>query len=832
MTSVRRRRWSRPGALLAAALVLGAAIPLRAQTNAELVLGNRYGRSHDYDLVHQRIELRNFDWDSLAFDGRVATTLVSRRAGLAEVRLDAGPLLRIRRVAGRSGVGLRYTHAGDTLRVRLPRPAAPGDTVRFTVTYHGRVENGRGLTFIPSDGRPHRPQQIWSMGETDGNHHWFPTYDFPDDKMTWELVATVPRPYTVVSNGRLAAERANRDGTRTFVWSQDQPASTYLVSLVVAPLVRLRDRWRDVPLDYFVYPEDSARALPLFRMTPDVMETYSRLTGVPYPWRKYAQTTVADFFGGMENVSATTLVDWLPDAPAYLDRPWYQRVLIPHELAHQWFGNLVTVANWANMWLNEGFAQFMPGQYWGRKLGRQAEDEYYLADYRAYLEADARRRMPLASLGSNNIYPKGSLVLRMLKLTLGEERFWTSVNRYLTRHAYGNVTSDDLRKAILDATGEDLSWFFDQWVYQAGHPEFVVSAAYDSAARSLRLGVKQTQLDSLKPDSTGLRFTVPAAFRGRVAVRVGTAAGDVVREFEIRRREETLEIGLPGPPTMVVFDDGNRMLKTLDFEQPTAWLATQLERDPDLWNRAWVIRQLALRPADPEAGAALARAARHSDYFATRAEAAEALENFAPDLALPALAAAARDTSAAVREAAVSALGGLGGAAALDLVRTAFARDSSYQVRAAALLALAQIDPAGARQAILTGLATPSYRDAIQTAAIAAAVRTGDTTMVAALDQRLGDHELTALALGFMAARGIPGALDALTRRLDDDRPWVRRWALEAFRRSMGPPGLARLRAVMDSLKHDDTRRAAARIVETMDAEAPAARRAGGSDAP
>src|SRR3989454_2340052 len=107
----------------------------------------------------------------------------------------------------------------------------------------------------------------------------------------------------------------------------------------------------------------------LFDVTPDMIEVYSRLTGVRYPWAKYAQTTVADFFGGMENVSATTLIDWLPDERAYLDRPWYQWILIPHELAHQWFGDYVTLENWANMWLNEGFAEFLPRQYWRWEAG-------------------------------------------------------------------------------------------------------------------------------------------------------------------------------------------------------------------------------------------------------------------------------------------------------------------------------------------------------------------------------------------------------------------------------------------------------------------------------
>ena len=222
--------------------------------------------------------------------------------------------------------------------------------------------------------------------------------------------------------------------------------------------------------------------MPLFKVTPDMIEVYSRLTGVPYPWAKYAQTTVADFFGGMENVSATTLVDWLPDARAYADRPWYQYILIPHELAHQWFGDLVTTGNWANMWLNEGYAEFMPGQYWLVKLGRHAEDDYYADEYRQFMQTDFRRRMPLAALGSNNIYPKGALVIRMLKYYLGEQRFWASVKRYLEDHAYDDAVTDDMRQAVLQATGENLDWFWDEWMYQAGYPEFTVTAQWDTAA--------------------------------------------------------------------------------------------------------------------------------------------------------------------------------------------------------------------------------------------------------------------------------------------------------------------------------------------------------------
>src|SRR5205809_745441 len=736
---------------LSCAALLALAAPAAAQSNAERVANDAYTRSHAYDLVHQRAKLRNFDWASTPLDGRVTTTRVALRTGLASVILDARQRLAVTRVGDARGTTLRSTAHRDTLVVYPARPVAFHDTLRFSIDYHARIDNGRGLTFIQPEGREHRPQQIWSQGEDDDNHFWFPTYDFPNDKMTWELTATVSRQYTVVSNGRLVADRKNPDGTHTVTWRQDRPSATYLVSIIVAPLVRLTDTWRGIPVEYYVYRADSSRARRLFGVTPDMMEVYSRLTGVRYPWAKYAQTTVADFFGGMENVSATTLIDGVPDERAYLDRPWYQWILIPHELAHQWFGDYATLENWANMWLNEGFAEFLPGQYWRVKLGPQVEDDYYLDEYHQYIEIDRRRRMPLAALGSNNVYPKGALVLRMLLRYLGPERFWASLQAYLTRHALGNATSDDLRQAVLDATGENLDWFWNQWIYAAGHPRFVVTAAYDTAARKLTLTVKQAQPDSGKADSTGLRFETPKVFRMPVAIRLGTAGGsgggDVVRRVELTAREQTIEIPeLPGAPTMVVFDDGNTILKELTFDQPTSWLATQLKRDPDLWNRQWAIEQLAHRPGDAAAVAALAEAATASDYFRTRAAAVEALGELPAASAAAPLAAALRDTSAQVRRAAIAALGQLGGARAAELARATFHRDSSYEVRAAALTALVRADS--------------TARDSV------------------------------------------------LATHLNDDRHAVRRWVVEAFQFTLPRAlGIPRLQAVVGTLKYADTRK-------------------------
>ncbi len=784
--------------------------PLAAQSNAERMANDRYTRSHDYDLIHQRIEVSRFNWDSTSFDGRVTTTLVSLRPGLDSVILDAGAKLQITSA-------LRTSRHGDTLVVHLAKAIAYGDTARFTLSYHGVVTNGKGLTFINPEGRAHRPQQIWSQGEDHDNHYWFPTYDFPNDKMTWDLSATVPKGMFAVSNGHLVSDVTARDGSRTVSWRQDKPSATYLVSVVVGPLAKVHDTWRTIPVDYYVYHDDSALARPLFKSTPDMIETYSRLTGVPYPWAKYAQTTVADFFGGMENVSATTLVDWLPGSRDYQDRPWYLWILIPHELSHQWFGDYVTTENWANMWLNEGFAEFMPGQYWAQKLGARAEEDYYLDEYNQFMQIDRDRRMPLASLGSNNIYPKGALVLQMLKQYLGDRRFWTSVNGYLKAHAFDNATTDDFRQAVLEATGENLDWFWDQWIYQAGYPELTVTTRYDSSTATLSVVVQQLQQDSAKADSTGLRYTTPTAFRLPVTIRVGTARGDVSMRAQLSHRQDTILVrDVRSAPTMVVFDDGNAILKRLSFDEPTAWLATQLERDPNLWNRHWIISQLSQRTKEPAAGAALAKAATSADYFLVRAAAVAALGDFPTTVALPALQAAATDTSAPVRAAAIEALGSVGGPEAAALAKTAWSRDSSPAVRAAAVTAMALTDSANRHAIVLEALRTPSYRDAVQNGAYRVIAQTGDTSLVDTVEARAGQDHFAVHVLAALAARGSSRALDLLVRHLDDDRSYVRNWTVEAFRYSLPRPiAQPKLQAVSATLKFADTKEAVADLLKS-----------------
>ncbi|HEX4601611.1 MAG TPA: HEAT repeat domain-containing protein, partial [Gemmatimonadales bacterium] len=438
---------------------------------------------------------------------------------------------------------------------------------------------------------------------------------------------------------------------------------------------------------------------------------------------------------------------------------------------------------------------------------------------------NARRRMPLAALGSNNIYPKGALVLRMLLAHLGPERFWASIHTYLNQHRFANATTEDLRQAVLAATGEDLDWFWAEWMYDAGHPQFAVTAAYDSVAHTLTVAVKQTQVDTAKADSTGLRYETPSVFRMPVAIRVATAGGggDVVQRAELTTREQTIEVpGVASAPTMVVFDDGNTILKELTFDQPTAWLATELERDPDLWDRQWAIEQLTARTADTAAAAALGRAATRSDYPVTRAAAAEALGHFPATLAQASLVGALQDTAASVRRAAIAALGAEGGARGALLARATFRNDGSYEVRAAALAALVAADSTARDSAIAWGLATPSYQDVIERAAFRIIAQSGDTAAIPLVEARIGEHSAPHV-LAALAGRGSAHALDLLTTHLEDERAYVRRWAVEAFRFTLPPQlGVPRLKAVVDTLRHPDTQRAVRDALTQLEKTPPA----------
>ena len=683
-------------------------------------------RERTYDLQHQIVHVR-FDWARRAVVG--STTLrvaaLPGAAPLREVRLDAGEMT-IGAVRDASGRALRFTHAGEALTVQLGSPA---QRATFTVDYEA-VRPRHGVYFVE------RRHIVWTQSESEDARYWVPTYDYPNDKTTWEFFIRTDAREKALSNGRLVGTR--RIGRETeWHWSLDKPASTYLMSVVTGDYTVLQDTWRRVPVGYWTYPDSVEAGWRGFGHTPRALEMFSAKTGVDYPWAKYDQSVTPDYiFGGMENVTATTQADDGILHPAWAEPQANADALMAHELGHQWYGDLVTARSWPHAWLNEGFATFMEQVFREEDKGRDEGAFGRLTAQEAVLAADVQARRPIVydrwvtnpfETFGPHIYQKGSVVLQSLRHQLGDSLFWRAMNHFTVKHSYGSAVTDDLRLALEESTGRSLSPFFAQWVYGAGSPAFRVSYAVDSAAGTVTVSAQEVQpRDSL----TGW-FDVDVD----VEVRLETGSGelrDAVRGVaRVRDGEARLTLDLPRDaagrvrlPMSIRWDKGGWLLDVSDFPRSTAMLAWQLAHDDDIIGRIEAADLLALRAGEPNAVRALAAAVRADSFWAVRARALPALaaaaihaDSAATTVARDAVLAALGDRDPRVREAAPTALASLSPQLLASRMERLLA-DSSRYVGGAALLALARTDSAAAIPLIDRILARDSWIDLERTQAV------------------------------------------------------------------------------------------------------------------
>ncbi|MBV9210542.1 MAG: DUF3458 domain-containing protein [Acidobacteria bacterium] len=526
------------------------------------------GHSRAYDVLHYIIRT-SFDVPRKTVIGEVELTFKPLASGLKYFELDAASM-RVEQVALASGTPLRFALQGEKLLITLDRAYETSDSITVKIAYRAKPQHG--LYFVPQsreDGFK-RPAHIYTQGEPEDNHNWFPCYDFPDDKATSEQYITTGASEVAIANGTLVETKTNADGTRTFHWRMDQPHSTYLISLVVGDYARLTDSYKNVPLEYYTYRGTEEQAQSVFSTTPAIMLYFSRVLNYDFPYNRYAQTIVGNFkFAGMENITATTFWDreilYANDSPgddASID-------LISHELAHSWFGDLVTCKDWAHLWLNEGFASYMEASFREFHDGREAYLNALLSDAKDYFREDpSRRHHPLANtrysvsdVFDETTYKKGAYVVHMLRETVGDQMFWKSLNVYLNEFKYRNADSRDLQRVFERVTGQQLEWFFDQWVYKAGYPELRVRSNYDAARQLLTMTVTQAQKAELN---------TPAVFRLPVEVEILTATGARTERIEINQRTQTFTFPLDRAPGLIVFDKGARVLKKLDFPQGNA----------------------------------------------------------------------------------------------------------------------------------------------------------------------------------------------------------------------------------------------------------------------
>jgi aminopeptidase N len=723
-------------------LTVIAARPQQPQTSTRQELPTRrYIPAHDYDMRHIKLDLR-FDWEREQTLGTATITFAPLVEDFRQIELDAANMT-FASVQSAYGATLPFAfdQKAEKLRVTLDRAYKPAEELTIQIKYNtlgtlpgnGIPGFGQGLAFIkPTKTEPGRPRQIWSQGESNYNHTWFPCWDHPNDFATSEMIATVERPFTVISNGRLIETRDNPDQTRTFHWRMEQPHASYLTSIIVGEYASVEMSWDGIPITTYVYPNELQEGRTTAARTPEMVRFFSERTGVRYPYAKYAQTMVRDFGGGMENITATTLTDQIVhDRRTALDRT--EDSLISHELAHQWFGNYVTCRTWADIWLNESFATYFQAMWTEHSLGR---DDFLYADvkgnqdqYFAAWEHGQRRPIVTSYYKSADdlfdvyAYPRGGAVLHMLRATLGEENWRRAIRHYLKKHAHQPVETAQLRVAIEEATGQPMDWFFQQWIYQMGHPVLRVTKSYDEATKTLRLSVRQEQ--KLDPNSPYPQTTY---FRLPVNVAIETKAGTRVERIVVAAQEEqTFTFETNGAPLLVNFDQGGTLIKELRFEKPLAELVYQLGNDRDVLGRVRALDELIKKANDnsatvserEEVARALSRSATADNFWGVRLEAVQRLRGAQFPFVREAWLTATKDANSRVRAASLAALATTNDAS-LARVYESFLNDASYSVIRQAALALAETKDAAAYERLTRLVNTPSWRNQIRTAGIEA----------------------------------------------------------------------------------------------------------------
>ena len=708
----------------------------------------QYMPSRDYDTRHITLNLR-FDWEKEQALGTAAITFAPLATNLRRVEFDAANMT-FNAVKLASGAPLQFE--ADTtkqkLRIALDRPYQPADVLTVVIDYrtNGITLNpgigngfGGGLRFIkPTKDDPSRPRQIWSQGESEYNHFWFPCYDHPNDFATSEMIATVDKPLMVISNGRLLETKGNSDNTRTFHWKMEQPHASYLTSIVVGEYAPIEQSYAGIPIITYVYPHEVEEGKITAARLADTVRFFSEKTGVNYPYAKYAQTMARDFGGGMENITATTQTDqMIHDARTELDQT--SDSLQSHELAHQWFGDLVTCRTWAHIWLNESFATYFQALWDEKSLGH---DEFLYTDVKgnqdAYYAAWAQgQRRPIVTNNYSNpdavfdtyAYPRGGAVLHMLRHTLGEENWWRAINYYLRKYVHQPVETEQLRIAIEEATGQPMDWFFDQWLYKMGHPIFNLTKNYDATAKTLTLTVRQEQ----KPDPNS-DYPQATFFRAPVDIEIGAAGKTRVERIMIAPKEEqTFSFPVESQPVLVNFDYGNTLIKELRFEKPLDELVYQMTRDEDVMGRIWALSQLTkqLKEKGTDAAvkekiaAAISGSLTSDKFWGLRFESAAALSDVPGNVVRTALLSATKDPKSRVRARAITSLA-TSKDPALASVYQSFLNDQSYAVIRAAAVALGGTKAPAAYDALTKLLEVPSWRDNIKASALGGLAALGD----------------------------------------------------------------------------------------------------------
>jgi aminopeptidase N len=665
-------------------------------------------------LVHTRLAL-SFDYARRLVKGKAWITIDPQAPISDSLVLDARCMefLRVQMCLPDKAVTLPYTQKGRKIHIGLDRPKVRGEKYTVYLEYvagPGRQENAgaareqssgvqesRGIYFVRAGEDASGPlYQVWTQGETTGSSAWFPTIDMPDQRSTAEIGLTVPAKYESLSNGVLSKRQTHANGTRTDTWIMDSPHAPYLFMLAIGKFTICHDRWNNIPVDYYMEPSYSSQARSIFHNTPQMMDFFSEKLGYRFPWPKYAQIVVKDYFsGGMENTTATLFGSLLRRKPRSFIGDVEAKWVIPHELFHQWFGDLVTCNSWSRLALNESLASF--GEIlWGEyAYGRDVADDHAYEDMLKYLEQSKEGPdHPLiysaydheASLFDAITYEKGACILNMLRDLVGEETFFRSLRTYLSDNAFGRVTETDLRKSFEKASGLDLAWFWDQWFYQKGYPVLDISYLYDDEKAIVTVQIDQRQ--------GGLVYRMP--------LQIDVYGGNRPERHSIVADQRSQAFSLPYPdghtrPLLINVDAGKKLLCRKTDHKPLEASLLQYRYAPGYYNRREALMACLLAQDTSDAARLFLRTGLQDSCAALRKWVADNINlgnTVTRSCYEPVMDSLARhDQDPLVRQAAVKKLRSLNDKKYIPLLILSL-QDSSYDVVASSLIGLNRLDKA------------------------------------------------------------------------------------------------------------------------------------------
>ena len=660
------------------------------------------------DLVHTKLDVR-FDYAKRYLYGKEWVTLKPHGYPTDSLRLDAKgmDIKAVALMSGEKQTPLKYDYAdGMNLHINLGRVFKPGEEYTIYIDYVSKpdelkvkgsaaITDAKGLYFInPDSAVAGKPVQIWTQGETEGSSAWFPTIDRPNQKTTEEISMTVPAKYVTLSNGKMVSSTPAGPGLRTDVWKMELPHAPYLFMMAVGDFKIYKDTWRGKEVNYYLEPKYAPYAKQIFGNTPDMLEFYSNRLGVEYPWNKYSQIVARDYVSGaMENTTATLHGEQVQMTDRELiDREYGSESVIAHELFHQWFGDYVTAESWSNITVNETMADFSEGLYAEHKYGRDAADAHYYRYLRRYLSSprDAAKNLVRFHYDEQEevfdlvSYQKGGAIMDMLRTYLGDDVFFSGLQKYLTDNKFGNGEAHQMRLAFEAVSGQDLNWFWNQWYFAPGHPVVTIDYAWDAAKKMQAVTVKQTQ----SGQTFRLPFTIDYYVGGKVMHQPVT----------MTEASQTFTMPLSAKPDLVNVDANKKTLWLKTDNKSAAEYAFQYAHAPLFVDRREAI-DAAAKDQTIAANRATLLAALNDKFYNNRLAAVEALkldDKAVAKTAAPAL----RKLAASEKEPWVQAslLGAL--AKLKDKKDESYFNkqlsSQSYNVQGAALRALAAVQPAQA----------------------------------------------------------------------------------------------------------------------------------------